>query len=245
MTQTLLNGFDIGLKTSSLTKASDVKIKNSRKYLFSYDGLNKLFGSGIVKGMTFTLSAEAGCGKTTFLLQTLEDYKTKHRHHKVAFLSNEESQEQLAEKCKRLGVRKIDIAHASDIEFILNTIENYDFVVIDSLQGIKGANEKAVISNIVSVAKKNKCCVGVITHRTKDDKEKGDSAIGHIVDTCFHMHQIHSNLTTNRKVCIRSSKNRFGALGYITSEMADSGFEMYLTENFFQNFTEDVLHEIL
>ena len=243
-TRTLLNGFDIGFQTTKLTKASDVKTKNSRKYLFKRTGLNKLFGNGVVKGLTFSLSAERGCGKTTFLLQILENFKSKNKSKKVAFISNEESQEQLAEKCKRIDVKNVDIGYSNDINDILEMITGYDFVVIDSFQGIKGAKEKSIISNLVSTAKKEGCCVGVVVHRTKDNKEKGDSAIGHAVDICFHMNVIDSNLTKNKKVCINADKNRLGELVYIIMEMTNTGFDIKMTELYFENYTPNILKEI-
>lgn len=242
-------GFDIGFTKTKLKKVKDIVIPEAhlKKNECEYTGINTLFGGGLFPGFTFTVSASRGCGKTSFLMSSLESFKKVNPNLKIAFLSNEETDIQIAIKCRWLKVEEVDVAYMNKLEDILSVIVEYDIVIVDSFQGIKSEtkmNEKSLISFMVGAAKRHGTSLGVITHLTKDGKEKGDSAIAHAVDACYHMRNaVDQYFELGKKVCVYCDKNRYGKLVYIFTALSDEGVELFLAEDYFENFEESVLKD--
>ena len=84
-------------------------------------------------GASATLTAQAGCGKTTFLLQLLEHLN--QAGYDVAYASGEENCFQLAFTCKRLDVKGVSIANVTDVDTIAEAMEGVDVMVVRELTG--------------------------------------------------------------------------------------------------------------
>ncbi len=165
---------------------------------------------------------------TTLCLQTLELLETAGK--KTAYISGEETQEQLAFTSKRIGVSKVPLANMTDVNDICEAIvENkFDFVVIDSLPTLtvrermsSREKEEYITTKLIQTAKENEICIGVILHFTKTGNYKGGTLYPHSCD---------SNLIMTRNVDdeslrdIESTKNRFGSTGVMVVEMSATGF---------------------
>jgi len=240
--------FNIGAKTTKLVKAKDVEVKQIERIKCSMLHINNFFGDGIVPGLVFTLSAKRGTGKTRFLLQVLEDFQQTNPNLKCAYLSNEETQEQLALTCKNIGVENIEIAHVNDIDELCEIVKEYNFVVVDSFQGITSKEklkEIEYINRLVKYAKENNTILGVIVHRTKDGKEKGNSGVAHEVDMCVHMDRSNPAYWGENEKCkeviIYSDKNRTGPEGFIIGEMTSGVYTFSPIDFFFKNFEKDMI----
>lgn len=130
-----------------MVKVSQLEKKEFPRLKSSYNLINNLFGNGWREGSVVQTTGYRGCGKTTFWLQILDDFS---KEYSTAYVSNEESQDQLQEKCIRLNVNNVEIGYMSSLEDILEVIRSYKIVVIDSFQGIACNSEKEAIQKIVS-----------------------------------------------------------------------------------------------
>ena len=189
--------------------------------------IDAAFGDGILPGSSITLTARAGMGKTTFVLQLLE--LLNNQGHKVGYCSSEESVAQLAMACKRLQVKNIQVCNESDVDTISKYMEDMDVIVVDSFQGlVKGSKkgrelEKYCIEKLVVRAKETECAVILICHNTKAGGIKGSSLIIHAVDVNVSIHNI-KDADMNAR-CIRFDKNRFGPATDIECYIEYSGYD--------------------
>jgi len=218
-------------------RAIDVKIPAiySRRFKTGEEDLDALFGGqGFLPGMSFTLAAGPGTGKTTLLIQMLE--KLELTGKKTAYVSAEESVEQLAFSCKRLGVEQVSVANLTHIEDIFDAVEKnkFDVVILDSLPALtsrkklRGRRLEEYLSNyIVTKAKELEVVVGIILHFTKTGTYKGSTLLPHSVDCNIIMTKSKDNPVVRE---IDITKNRFGISGYTAFMMTERGFDFQKVE---------------
>lgn len=191
------------------------------------EAVDEYFGDGLLPGQSFTLTARAGCGKTTFMLQVLEAM-TK-QGYKAGIASCEESIYQLAYTSKRLGIEGVEIANMSDVDDIIKEMENFDIIIIDSFQGLttkKDLNskerEKYCVEELVKAAKKHECVCGIICHITKTGVIKGSTVVTHVVDTNI---KIEPDANDSSLRIFSIVKNRFGSCNEMQVYMSHTGFD--------------------
>ena len=195
----------------------------------SNTALQELVGEGLLPGSILTLSAKHGTGKTQFALQLLEELASTHR---VGYLSNEETVEQLAFTCKRINAFNVPIGTCSTVNDVVKATAGLDVLVVDSFSKLQVAKvkstlktEKIALKNIIAAAKRNKCCVILITHNTKTGQSKGTSQVQHDVDATLYIEKVKDEPTLRR---VWFDKNRFGAPAEIHLEMTASGLILEL-----------------
>jgi len=199
----------------------------SRRLKSGNEKIDAMFGEGILPGSSITLTARAGMGKTTFVLQLLENLH--NNGHKVGYCSSEESVAQLAMTCKRLQVNNIQVCNESDVDTISKYMDDLDVIVIDSFQGLVKGNkrgrdlEKYCIEKLVVRAKETECAVILICHNTKAGGIKGSSLIIHAVDVNISINMIKDAEMNARS--IRFEKNRFGPASDIECFIEYSGYD--------------------
>ena len=199
----------------------------SRRLKSGNEKIDAMFGEGILPGSSITLTARAGMGKTTFVLQLLENLH--NNGHKVGYCSSEESVAQLAMTCKRLQVNNIQVCNESDVDTISKYMDDLDVIVIDSFQGLVKGNkrgrdlEKYCIEKLVVRAKETECAVILICHNTKAGGIKGSSLIIHAVDVNISINMIKDAEMNARS--IRFEKNRFGPANDIECFIEYSGYD--------------------
>lgn len=213
-----------------LTKASEVQIPEfyERRYSTGSEVVDSLFGGSIIPNCTFTISGEAGCGKTTLLLQILELLEEQGK--KTAYISSEEPVEQLAYLCKRINVSKPLLANIVNIDDITKIVKenDLDFVIIDSMPGLIATQKmnsrrksEYITDQIVKTAKENEVAIGMVLHQTKGKNYKGDSSIVHAFDANYI---ISKNQDDHSLRDIETTKQRFGPPAFITLEMTSTGY---------------------
>ena len=199
----------------------------SRRLKSGNEKIDAMFGDGILPGSSITLTARAGMGKTTFVLQLLENLH--NNGHKVGYCSSEESVAQLAMTCKRLQVNSIQVCNESNVDTISKYMEDMDVIVVDSFQGLAKGNkrgrdlEKYCIEKLVVRAKETECAVILICHNTKAGGIKGSSLIIHAVDVNISINMIKDAEMNARS--IRFEKNRFGPANDIECFIEYSGYD--------------------
>lgn len=229
--RTVMNVLKQTTANKQFTRASDVVIPDifNRRFFTGKEELDNVFGgSGFVPGFTFTLAAAPGTGKTTICLQTLELLEQAGK--KTAYISGEETQEQLAFTSKRINVSNVPLANLTDVDDICKAIidNKFDFVMIDSLPTLttreklnSREKEEYVTTKLIQTAKEHEICIGVVLHFTKTGTYKGSTLFPHSCDC---------NLIMNRNEedeflrDIESTKNRFGSTGTMTIEISATGF---------------------
>ncbi len=179
--------------------------------------LNRVLGSGLVKGSMVLLSGEPGIGKSTLTLQICNRIAAKKR--KVLYVSGEESKHQISSRAQRLGMKEpIDFLGETQFEHILATVESSkpECVIIDSIQVMYSSDIGSLAGSISQVrycterlmefAKRTATPVILIGHVTKDGNLAGPRILEHLVDTVLFLEgERYQNLRM-----LRSMKNRFG-----------------------------------
>jgi predicted ATP-dependent serine protease len=218
-------------------KVSDIKIPSiyNRRFKTGKEDLDAVFGGqGFLPGMSFTMAAGPGTGKTTMLIQMLEQLERTGK--KTAYVSGEESIHQLAFTCKRLGVTNVSVANMSVIEDVFDAIKEAkcDIVILDSLpafttrEKLRGRLLEEYLSNyIVTKAKELEVVVGVILHFTKTGTYKGSTLLPHSVDCNIIMSKSEENPSVRE---IEVTKNRFGVSGFSAFMMTETGFDFQKVE---------------
>lgn len=228
----------------TLSKLNLIRVKDfsgniqEKVYKSSYDSINKLFGNGLTHGCVFQMYGYRGTGKTTLLLQLLEDFSSQTE---TAYLTTEETSEQIISKCDRLNVKNVMVGKVTDLEEILEVIKHYKIVVLDSFQMISSTlNQKKIITQLVNAAKEYKCSLGIVCQLTKNGKDKGISDVGHLCDQVIKLCSGVSEYfgMNGKAILLDSSKNRFGKTGIMVLENGDAGY------NFENPWNEDLVDEI-
>jgi len=216
---------------TNFTRASDVIIPEifNRRFKTNVPDLDEVFGgAGFIPGFMATLAAPAGVGKSSFalqLLQTLEDTGKK-----TAYISGEETIEQVSFACKRLGVQSVPIANMTDIDEIEQAVIEHklDFIVLDSYPTIdtkqklnSREKEDYIVTRLVTLAKTYEVCVIVIMHFTKSGTFKGTTSLNHAVD-CFMTIEKSEDDHELRDIVVH--KNRFGSCTFTSFHFGSTGY---------------------
>jgi len=222
---------ELNLNTTDFVPVGDIEVPDifNRRLKTGINKIDELLGGGFLPGSSFTLTATAGCGKTTFALQTLEAL-TKNGYS-VAYASGEESVFQLAHTCKRLGVERVRIANQTDVEELCKIANDFDVIIVDSFQSlttnkIKGyrAIEKHAVQHLVKAGKDLECTIGFIMHLTKGGELKGGTIVPHTVDLNLKIDPMPGADECARLIYI-DRKNRFGPLGDCEAVLGHRGYD--------------------
>lgn len=218
---------------TKFTTASNVVIPDEyfNRIITGNIAFDALLGEGLLPGSLITLSAKHGTGKTQLCLQLLE---ALNETHCVGYVSNEESVEQLAFTCKRIGTYNVPVANIRTVEDVVECTKDLDVLVVDSFSKLEvdqvssaRKTERIALKEIIAAAKLNKCCVILITHNTKTGQSKGGSQIQHDVDATLYIEKVEDHPTMRR---IWFDKNRFGCPQEIVMELSASGYILELQD---------------
>jgi len=221
----------LDIQKSKFTKVSEIVIPSVfyNRMKTGIEEFDAMFGEGILPGSAFTITAQAGCGKTTLLLQLME--ALANNGYEVGYASGEENQYQLAFTCKRLNVKSVQIANETDIDVLAKAMEDLDVLVVDSFQALTTKNklnhaelERYAVSTLVNAAKANECTLFFVMHLTKNGVLKGSTLVPHAVDVNVQILMDDEGDEQDR--IISFYKNRFGATLDYTATMTSHGFQL-------------------
>ena len=223
---------ELNFNQTALTSVDNIEIPERfyRRMMTGINTVDEFLHEGFLPGSTMTLTAAAGCGKTTFMIQLLEGL-TKNGYS-VGYCSGEENIYQLAMTCRRINCTSLQIANLTDVDEIAKLTKTNDFIVIDSFQALttkKKMNsmekERYALMKLVKAAQENECCVCFIMHLTKAGKLKGTTLVPHTVDANLNI-MIDAEVDDQARR-IWYSKNRFGPANELTLMMTHSGYDMH------------------
>lgn len=221
---------NLNIDTTTFTKVSDITVPDIfyRRMKTGVTEIDELFGNGILPGSAFTITARAGCGKTTFLLQLFEALSLNG--YNVGYASGEENTFQLAFNCRRLKVANVNVANVTDVDELVKATAVYDALVIDSFQALTTGSDRNTrelehyaITTLVNAAKTNECAIFFVLHLTKAGVLKGGTLIPHTVDVNMQI-DIDEDAGDDRARVIGFTKNRFGPCNEFSSMLTETGF---------------------
>tara|TARA_R110000824_G_scaffold20817_7_gene78021 strand:+ start:171 stop:1109 length:939 start_codon:yes stop_codon:yes gene_type:complete len=222
---------DLQIAETRLQKVKNIKVPDifSRRMKTGIARIDNLFEEGILPGSAFTLTAKAGCGKTTLMLQVL-DGMAKNGYN-VGYFSGEESIYQLAYTANRIGATEVQIANVTDIDDIAAHMSDMDLVIIDSFQALTSRTkmnsrqlEKYAVQRLCRESKSTECTIGFIMHLTKSGDLKGGTIVPHTVDANLKVDTIASADDDQARV-IYFEKNRFGPLNELECTIGGKGYD--------------------
>ncbi len=219
-------------------KLSEIKIDEKSRIKTNISELDNVLNGGIVPGQVILLGGQPGIGKSTLLLQIADKIGRK-----VLYVSGEESDSQVALRSSRLKLsnKEISIVSTADLDGALSNAEEYDFVIIDSIQTVftdKSDGSAGTITQIrecafqlIEFAKSNNVPVVIVGHITKEGNIAGPKLLEHMVDTVLYLEGDKQHMFR----ILRVNKNRYGDDSEVgIFEMTALGLvEVYDTSKFF------------
>jgi DNA repair protein RadA/Sms len=208
--------------------------------------LDRALGGGIISGSVILLGGDPGIGKSTLMLQVLDQLSDSGN---LLYVSGEESISQVNMRAKRLGLSNKNIMFSSETNLhnLLQQLEvpKFSAVVIDSIQTVYNEEIDSIPGNISQLractaglmrfAKSANVAMFLIGHVTKEGSLAGPKVLEHMVDTVLYFEGEHQY---DYRI-LRSVKNRFGPVNEIgLFQMTEKGLlavknpsEIFLSNN--------------
>jgi DNA repair protein RadA/Sms len=206
------------VKNTKVVNFKDVEVEKNYRYTTKFNEFDRVLGGGLVKGAVVLLTGNPGIGKSTLLLQAVDEYS---KYGEVLYISGEESASQVKFRGDRLGLSGNNISIMSETE--MESIYDYvirkkpKVVVVDSIQTLYSSNFDSIPGTttqirectlkIVELAKTHDISFFLVGHITKDGKVAGPKLLEHMVDSVL---QFEGEEGLFYRI-LRSLKNRFGS----------------------------------
>jgi len=218
------------IKYVSLAETSDVAPRIS----CGISEFDRVVGDGLVQGSAILVGGDPGIGKSTILLQIAAAISNEAT---CAYISGEESIQQVTARAKRLGLsmNPVQLASANNIRDIAATLDiptPPKLVIVDSIQTMyleelesapgSVSQVRACADALIRLAKLRGFIVILVGHVTKEGTIAGPRILEHMVDTVLYFegergHQFR---------LLRAIKNRFGPTDEIgVFEMTGAGLK--------------------
>ena len=180
--------------------------------------MDRVLGGGIVPGSAILVGGDPGIGKSTLLLQLLQQLAAQGM--KVLYITGEESAPQIKLRGRRIGAEAANlfVLVEIDLDSMMRQIEatRPQAVVVDSIQTVCSAALGSAPGSVGQVresserliiqAKKTGIPVFLVGHVTKDGAIAGPKVLEHMVDTVLYFEGDSGHAFR----IIRGIKNRFG-----------------------------------
>lgn len=189
--------------------------------------INSVIGEPIFPGSITIISGESGTGKTTFLLQALNEHAF---YRKVGYVSGEQNIGFLHQICERCNVVDVDVGNITDVDEICELMSDYKMLVVDSFPCLqysvdkygkmsKLAAEQFMLYKLAQSAQKTKCALFIILHSTKAGQYKGSTFFKHTVDNMITLKK-----ESNGFVLVNLEKSRAAPPSSVYIRMDNNGF---------------------
>ena len=196
--------------------------------------LDLVLGGGIVPGSLTLIGGSPGIGKSTLLLKVAGNLAKEGK--RILYVSGEESAGQIKLRANRLDANHPNLYLLSEIklESVFSEIDaqNYDFIVIDSIQTLYSEETpsapgsvtqvRTITFELMRVAKSKKIPIFIIGHITKEGSIAGPRVLEHMVDTVLYF----EGDSNSELRLLRGFKNRFGSTNEVgIFEMSARGLD--------------------
>ena len=211
---------------------SEIELDEEDRTKTGFEELDRVLGSGVVRGSLVLVGGDPGIGKSTLLLQVCRNLAGFGK--KILYISGEESLKQIKLRANRIGPVSGPLSFLCETN--LGTIEEVirrtmpDAVVIDSIQTMymeEIASAPGSVSQVrectnvlMQIAKGMGVTVFIVGHVTKEGVVAGPRVLEHMVDTVLYFEgDRHASYRL-----LRGVKNRFGSTNEIgVFEMREEG----------------------
>lgn len=211
---------------------SEIEMNNEERYDTHIGELNRVLGSGLVKGALILVGGDPGIGKSTILLQVAGNLSRDSR--KVLYISGEESLHQIKLRANRIGdftenLKFMCETNLGNIEEAITRMSP-EVVVIDSIQTMVNEDVSSApgsvsqvresTSVLLRIAKSMNISIFIVGHVTKEGQVAGPRVLEHMVDTVLYFE---GDRHASYRI-LRAVKNRFGSTNEIgVFEMQEKG----------------------
>ncbi len=194
---------------------------------------DRVTGGGLVPGSAVLVAGDPGIGKSTLLLQVAARMAAKGAD--CAYISGEESIDQVRLRARRMGLAEAPVRLASatsvrDMVASLDQAEGPAVVIVDSVQTLyidslesapgTVSQVRAAAQELIRLAKKRGFALLLVGHVTKEGTIAGPKVLEHMVDTVL---TFEGDRGHHFRI-LRAVKNRFGPTDEIgVFEMTDEG----------------------
>lgn len=200
-------------------RLSQIAPEHSSRISSGLGELDRALGGGLMPGSTVLIGGEPGIGKSTLMLQMAGSI----RGDRVLYVSGEESAAQIRQRAERLGIdaeaSSLQLLCSSDFGDLLDEFELVQprVVIVDSVQTLIAEDAgtvpgtvnqiKLITHELTEWARRERACVLMVAHVTKEGQIAGPKVVEHMVDAVLLFEHSESDLRF-----LRATKNRFGAI---------------------------------
>ena len=226
------NGAGGGTATGPV-RLSEVVSSATERFSSGIEELDRVLGGGIVPGSLVLVGGEPGIGKSTLLLQVLDNVAAGRS---ALLVCGEESAAQVKMRAERIckGVANIDVFAETELELVLETVASARpaLVVVDSVQTLYSdsftsapgsvSQVREAAGRFLRLAKDTGAAVFLVGHVTKEGAIAGPRVLEHMVDTVLQFEGDRYRFYRT----LRAVKNRFGSTNELgIFEMTGSGLK--------------------
>lgn len=199
---------------------SQVEVEKVERYQTSIGEFDRVMGGGVTIGSLTLIGGEPGIGKSTLLMEVCGKLLANYKDERILYVSGEESESQVAQRSKRLGVSNENfyIYNETNWQNVLQQVKELKpkFLVLDSIQTTHSnqvdsaagtlTQIREVTYELMNYAKSYDLTCFLIGHVTKEGQIAGPKVLEHMVDTVIYFEG--DQLGQYRM--LRVMKNRFG-----------------------------------
>jgi DNA repair protein RadA/Sms len=223
-------------KSGSPMRLSEINMEREERIKTGIGELDRVLGSGIVRGSVVLVGGSPGIGKSTLLLQ-IAGTETLLKGNDILYVSGEESFRQIKMRAQRIGVGEeanLKILSENNIEVIKAQVkkEKPDLLIIDSIQTVYNpeitsapgsvSQVRECSGDLIRLSKSRGISTFLVGHITKSGNIAGPKVLEHMVDTVLYFE---GERHDSYKI-LRAVKNRFGSTDEIgIFEMTGEGLK--------------------
>lgn len=200
---------------------SDQKETTTVFWPLASNEFTRLFPQGIKQSAAYLLAGEPGIGKSTIMLQLIEEIVAKTASLRCWYFTAEETASQVRERAERIQKEipeTMSLYQTSSCEDIVTTIEQeqFDCIIIDSVQTISttqsdsasgSPSQVRICCDLLSrICKETGTTLILIGHITKGGEIAWPKYLEHIVDVVLYL----EGDRFGQYRFLRFKKNRFG-----------------------------------
>ena len=198
----------------------EIEHENVHRYYTKLGEFDRVMGGGVTIGSLTLIGGEPGIGKSTLLMEVCGKLLSEYSDERILYVSGEESESQVADRSKRLGVNNngFYIFNETNWQKVLEQVKELKpkFLVLDSIQTTHSnqiesaagtlSQIREVTYELMNYAKAYNLTCFIIGHVTKEGQIAGPKILEHMVDTVIYFEG--DQLGQYRM--LRVMKNRFG-----------------------------------